>query len=157
MNKIRSNIRRVREVFASTSKVLIFSRYILQYGLKVLLKEFFNLQICIINVILILVLTKLEIEGQQFLCSLKNVYIYKFLFPNCCHINVNNIVVSVQLRCLEGDIVRGVKKRVSNLGPPIEAGESVERVTRINREVGRGRAGIPVLSLPGESLDDRYS
>lgn len=72
--------------------------------------------------------------------------------------NVNDIVGALQLGYLEGSIVRDVKKRrVANLGPPIEAGKSVERVTRINREVGRGRAGIPILSLSSESLDDRYS
>lgn len=65
--------------------------------------------------------------------------------------NTNNTVGALQLGCLEGDI-RGVKKRrVSNLVPPIEAGESVERVTRINREVGRGRAHSGIVSLRRES------
>ncbi|KYN15217.1 DNA repair protein RAD50 [Trachymyrmex cornetzi] len=50
------------------------------------------------------------------------------------------------LECLERNIIRDVKKhQVSNLGPPIEAGESVERVTRINRKVGCGHFGIVSL------------
>lgn len=58
-----------------------------------------------------------------------------------------NTVGALQLGCLEGGIRQGRKKRrVSNLGPPIEAGESC-RTCNENQSGSRPRAGIPVLSL----------
>jgi len=59
---------------------------------------------------------------------------------------------NLQLECLERDIIRDVKKQVSNLGP-IEIGESVERV--MNQSESRLRAFRYCLSPA--SLDDRYS
>lgn len=57
------------------------------------------------------------------------------------------ILGSLQLKRLERGIIRYFKKyQVFNLGPPIEAGESVER-----ESIGKSAAGISVLSLSGES------